>query len=56
VLDDPSRPTIVTLTVVVCPAASEPVLRLMVRSSGSGLWMVMPETGPPALASCLTVS
>jgi len=51
VLADPSRFTIVTVTVVVCPAVSELALKLMVRASGSGFWIVMPETGPPCAVS-----
>src|SRR5215470_1888673 len=51
VLDDDSTSTIVTWTVVVCPADSEAALRLMVKSSGSGFWIWIPETGPPLAVS-----
>src|SRR5215510_9065038 len=44
VLDDDSRFTIVTWTVVLPPADSERTPTLMVRSSGSGFWIRIPET------------
>ena len=51
VLEVDSRFTIVTWTVVLAPADSERTLRLMVRSSGSGFWTWIPETGPPCAVS-----
>jgi len=54
VLDDDSRSTIVTWTVVVCPADSERTLRLMAKLSGSRVLDLDPGDGPALSRSPLS--